>query len=217
MAGMTIEAVLFDADGVIQVPTVDWQATLATFLRPDQSADEFVLDLMTSEGPSVAGKGDFREATADVLARWEVATPLADVLSLWEQFAVVPEAIDVVQELRAAGVPCHLATNQQSYRREIMNDRRNYGQWFDRSFYSCDLGVAKPDPAYFKTILTAIDLPPTSVLFVDDNANNVAGAREAGLHAEVFHLSSGVPVLRELLHGYGLPVATDGPEQREQG
>jgi HAD superfamily hydrolase (TIGR01509 family) len=214
---MSIGTVLFDADGVIQEPTVDWQATLATFLRPDQSADEFVLDLMKSEGPSLSGKGDFRDAMTEVLRRWEVSTPLAEVLSLWEQFAAVPEAIDVVQELRAAGVPCHLATNQQSYRREIMNDRRDYGQWFDRSFYSCDLKVAKPDPAYFKTILTAIDQPPTSVLFVDDNENNVAGAREAGLRAELFHLSSGVPALRGLLHGYGLPVATDGPEQRQQG
>ncbi len=214
---MTIEAVLFDADGVIQKPTVDWQATLATFLRPDQSADEFVLDLMASEGPSLAGKGDFRDAMADVLTRWDVATPLTEVLSLWEQFAAVPEAIDVVQELRAAGVPCHLATNQQSYRREIMNDRRDYGQWFDRSFYSCDLGVAKPEPAYFKTILTAIDQPPASVLFIDDNSRNIDGAREAGLYAEQFDLSSGVPVLRGLLHGYGLPVAADGPEQGQQG
>ncbi|MGC4943211.1 HAD family hydrolase [Kribbella sp. DT2] len=214
---MSIDTVLFDADGVIQRPTVDWQATLATFLRPDQSADEFVLDLMTSEGPSLAGKGDFRDAVASVLQRWEVTTPLEQVLALWEQFVAVPEAIDVVQELRAAGVPCHLATNQQAYRREIMNDRRDYGQWFDRSFYSCDLGVAKPEPAYFKTILSAIDQRAASVLFVDDNPDNVAGAREAGLHAEVFHLSSGVPVLRGLLHGYGLPVAADGPEQGQQG
>ncbi|GAB3835146.1 HAD family hydrolase [Kribbella italica] len=214
---MRIRAVLFDADGVIQVPTVDWRATLRTFLRPDQSAEEFVLDLMTSERPSLTGKGDFREATAEVLRRWEVSTPVAEVLALWEQFAAVPEAIDVVQELRAAGIPCHLATNQQAYRREIMNDRRNYGQWFDRSFYSCDLGVAKPDPAYFKAIVTAIDLPPSSVLFVDDTAPNIDGAREAGLYAEQFDLSSGVPVLRGLLHGYGLPVATDDPEQRQQG
>ncbi|GAB2613117.1 HAD family hydrolase [Kribbella endophytica] len=214
---MTIEAVLFDADGVIQAPTVDWRASLSAFLRQDQSTDDFVFDLMDAEGPSLAGKGDFRTTMAAVLQRWEVSTPVDEVLSLWEHFAVVPEAIDVVQELRAAGAPCHLATNQQSYRREIMNDRRNYGQWFDRSFYSCDLGVAKPQPAYFKTILTALDLPPTSVLFIDDNPDNVEGAREAGLHAEQFHLSKGVPVLRELLHGYGLPIATDGPEQRQQG
>jgi putative hydrolase of the HAD superfamily len=214
---MSIEAVLFDADGVIQLPTVDWQAKLATFIRPDQSADEFVLDLMASEGPSLAGKGDFRDAMAEVLTRWEVTTPLEELLVLWEQFAAVPEAIAVVQELRAAGVPSHLATNQQPYRRAIMNDERDYAQWFDQSFYSCDLGVAKPDPAYFKTILTAIDQPPASVLFVDDNPANVAGAREAGLHAEEFQLAAGVPALRGLLHGYGLPVAADGPEQGQQG
>ncbi|MEV6287566.1 HAD-IA family hydrolase [Kribbella sp. NPDC051770] len=214
---MRIDAVLFDADGVIQEPTVDWQATLAAFVGPGRSADEFVLDLIASEAPSIAGQGDFHDAVAAVLERWEVTTPIGEVLGLWERFAAVPEAIAVVQELRAAGVPCHLATNQQSYRRTIMNDERDYGQWFDRSFYSCDLGLAKPDPAYFKTILRAIDLPPSAVLFVDDNERNVEGAREAGLHAELFHLSSGVPVLRGLLHSYGLPVATDEPEDRQQG
>ncbi|ADB33835.1 HAD-superfamily hydrolase, subfamily IA, variant 3 [Kribbella flavida DSM 17836] len=201
---MTIEAVLFDADGVIQLPTVDWQAALESSVPAGRPAGEFVLDLMASEAPSVAGKADFREAVAEVLARWNVTTPLEQVLGLWQRFEADPDAIALVQELRATGVGCHLATNQQAYRRAIMNDQRNYGAWFDRSFYSCDLGVAKPDPAYFKTIVAAIDLPPTAVLFVDDNQANVDGAREAGLHAEQFHLSSGLPELRELLQSYGL-------------
>lgn len=213
---MRIQAVLFDADGVIQVPTIDWRATLSTYLRPGQDTEDFVFDLMDAEGPALAGKGDFRTPMAAVLERWEVGTPVDEVLSLWSKFEVVPEAIDVVQELRAAGLPCHLATNQQSYRRAIMNDQRDYGQWFDRSFYSCDLGLAKPWPAYFTAILAAIDLPPASVLFIDDNPDNVDGARQAGLHAEQFHIKKGALKLRELLHGYGLPVATDEPQDRQQ-
>ena len=110
----------------------------------------------------------------------------------------------MIARLRANGVDCHLATNQQPYRRAIMQDERGYGEWFDQTFYSCDLGLAKPDPAYFRAILSTVELPASSVLFIDDNESNVAGARSVGLHAEVFDLSTGVDTLVDLLKRYEL-------------
>lgn len=202
----TIDAVLFDADGVIQRPTVDWRATLATFV-PAATAEDFILDLMESEKPSIAGKGDFRDAIDDVLARWGSPTPAAEVLRLWTRFEAEPVVVGWIQELRAAGVGCHLATNQQAYRRAIMNDERGYGDWFDQSFYSCDLGLAKPDPAYFRFILTAIDRSASSVLFIDDNEANIAGAKSVGLHAELYDLAEGTDALRALLERYGLTIS----------
>lgn len=206
MPNPTIDAVLFDADGVIQRPTVDWRSTLATFVDPG-STDEFVLDLMTAEGPSLVGKGNFREAVAEVLERWGSSTRVEDVLDLWRRFEAEPVVVDLIQQLRTAGIECHLATNQQAYRRAIMHDERHYGDWFDQTFYSCDLGVAKPDPAYFKTILRTIDRPASSVLFIDDNENNIEGARSVGLHAELYDLATGTDTLRELLRRYGLPIS----------
>ncbi|MFC5263491.1 HAD family hydrolase [Kribbella qitaiheensis] len=203
---MTIDAVLFDADGVIQRPTVDWRAALSGFVSPGD-AEEFVLDLMTSERPSLVGKGDFRDAITDVLRRWHSEVPAEAVLDLWRRFEAEPVVVDLIQQLRAQGIGCHLATNQQGYRRAIMHDERHYGDWFDQTFYSCDLGLAKPDPAYFRTILQAIDRPATSVLFIDDNVANVDGARTVGLHAEVYDLAEGTEALRSLLIRYGLPVS----------
>jgi HAD superfamily hydrolase (TIGR01509 family) len=206
MPHVEIDTVLFDADGVIQRPTIDWRGTLAGFV-PAGAADEFVLDLMVSEQPSIAGKGDFREAVGEVLARWSATASVDEVLQLWHRFEADPVVIGWIQELRAAGVGCHLATNQQSYRRAIMSDERHYGDWFDRSFYSCDLGLAKPDPAYFKAILSTVDRPPATTLFIDDNQSNIDGAREAGLHAELYDLSEGLETLRSLLARYGLTVS----------
>jgi HAD superfamily hydrolase (TIGR01509 family) len=205
---MTIAAVLFDADGVIQRPTIDWRAALATFVRPDQAADEFVLDLMTAEQPSLVGKGDFREAVAEVLDRWDSSRPVDEVMELWRHFEAEPEVVALIQDLRAAGIGCHLATNQQPYRRAIMRDERHYGDWFDQTFYSCDLGVAKPDGAYFRSILQTIDQPASSVLFIDDNENNVKGARGVGLHAELYDLVDGTDALRSLLKRYELPTSS---------
>lgn len=197
-------AVLFDADGVLQRPTIDWRATLATFAGPGQDPEDFIRDLMVSEQPSIMGKGEFADAIAEVLARSNSTAAVSDVLELWRRFESVPEVIDIIQALRAGGVGCHLATNQQSFRRMIMHEERHYGDWFDQTFYSCDLGVSKPDPEYFRRILDAIGQPADAVLFIDDNHANVAGAASIGIHAAHFDLDLGVPVLRDLLRGYGL-------------
>ena len=77
----------------------------------------------------------------------------------WHWFAAEPAVVALIGELRAAGIGCHLATNQQAYRRAIMQDERGYGEWFDQTFYSCDLGLAKPDPAYFRAILRPSTYP----------------------------------------------------------
>lgn len=201
----TIDTVLFDADGVLQQGTSDWRGTLSALVEPAE-AEEFILDLMASEAPTLTGKGDFREALAEVLERWSATGTPEDVLQLWHQFEADPVVVGWIQELRSAGIGCHLATNQHTYRRAIMHDERRYGDWFDQTFYSCDLGLAKPDPAYFTAILTALDRPATSTLFIDDNEANIDGARSAGLHAELYDLSEGHEVLRDLLAKYGLKV-----------
>lgn len=205
MTPPTIDTVLFDADGVVQYGTVDWRATLYGFVEPS-SAEEFVLDLIASEVPTHTGKGDFPEVVADLLRRWSSTASVDEVLQLWHRFEADPVVVGWIQDLRKAGIGCHLATNQQTYRRAIMHDERRYGDWFDQTFYSCDLGLAKPDPAYFRAILTVVDRPASSVLFIDDNEANVEGARRVGIHSELYDLAQGHEVLRDLLATYGLKV-----------
>jgi putative hydrolase of the HAD superfamily len=203
MGGM-LSAVLFDADGVVQRPSQDWWARLTSLVPSD--SDAFVAELMAAEKPSLVGKEDFRDAVAEVLHRWNSPASVEEAMEPWHWFAAEPEVISLIGSLRAAGIGCHLATNQQAYRRAIMQDERGYGAWFDQTFYSCDLGLAKPDPAYFRAILTALQVPASEVLFIDDNEANVAGALSVGLRAEAYDLSAGVPALVELLRRYGLPI-----------
>jgi HAD superfamily hydrolase (TIGR01509 family) len=199
-----ISAVLFDADGVIQRPSRDWWSYLGALVPSDGEA--FVADLMAAEKPSLVGKGDFRDAVADVLRRWKSPASVDEAMEPWRWFAAEPEVISLIGSLRSGGIECHLATNQHAYRRAVMQDERGYGAWFDQTFYSCDLGLAKPDPAYFRAILGAIGVPASSVLFIDDNEDNVAGALGVGLQAEVYDLSAGVGALVELLRRYELPI-----------
>ncbi|MFF0342092.1 HAD family hydrolase [Kribbella sp. NPDC004875] len=204
MSSPTVSAVLFDADGVVQRPSFDWWTRLASLVPA--GSDAFVADLMAAEKPALIGKVDFPDALADVLRRWNSTATIEEALEPWSWFVAEPEVVALIQSLRSAGVGCHLATNQQAYRRALMQDERGYGAWFDQTFYSCDLGLAKPDPEYFRAILRAIGVPASEVLFIDDNEDNVSGALTVGLRAEVYDLAAGVPALENLLRRYDLPV-----------
>ena len=70
-----------------------------------------------------------------------------------------------------------------------------------RAFCSARLGAAKPSPTAYLRCLEALAMPPAAALFIDDNADNVAGARTAGLAG---HRFVDLPQLRQALARHGL-------------
>ncbi|MCX6129696.1 MAG: HAD family phosphatase [Proteobacteria bacterium] len=62
----------------------------------------------------------------------------------------------------------------------------SFDQYFERAYYSHELGLRKPDLAVFQHVLEHNQLQPDRTLFIDDVLVNVEGARRAGLHA--YHL-----------------------------
>lgn len=49
--------------------------------------------------------------------------------------------------------------------------------------FSNEIGVRKPERAAFDALSSALDLPPSAIVFVDDNADNIAAARNLGFVA----------------------------------
>ncbi|MBI5580626.1 MAG: HAD-IA family hydrolase [Deltaproteobacteria bacterium] len=204
---MTIEAILFDADGVLQRPAVPWRQAFERLLGFDaMSLDTFMRDLRAAEFPALCAPAGFEDELAAVLDRWNCAERLTDTLRVLTAIEVYDDVMEAVQALRYCGVACHLASNQQSHRARHMSEGMGYRSLFDGEFYSCYLGVAKPDVEYFAAILRGLGLPGRSVLFLDDVEANVAAAREVGLSAVVYDGASGVSELRRLLIEFGLDV-----------
>jgi putative hydrolase of the HAD superfamily len=54
---------------------------------------------------------------------------------------------------------------------------------FDKLFLSYLTGNAKPGAASFQDVVAHFACAPGDIVFFDDNAGNVAAAREQGLHA----------------------------------
>ncbi|MDH2402816.1 HAD family phosphatase [Bradyrhizobium sp. SSUT18] len=70
-----------------------------------------------------------------------------------------------------------------------------------RIYTSAQFKAAKPDPRCYRLCLSELNVRPESVLFVDDLAANVVGAREAGLFA---HHHTSVETFRQALSEHGL-------------
>ena len=188
---MRIQAVLFDADGVMQKRPRGWRDALGERLGFRGDPGAFLADVFDAETPALTGQSDFPQALSNLLARWHCRATLDEVLHTWTMIEVDSESMETIRALRRCGVRCHLASNQERYKARYMSDVLGYGRLFDTEFYSCHMGLKKPSGAYFRAIVSAIALPPNQLLFVDDLSVNVDAAREVGLHAVTFHLETG--------------------------
>lgn len=60
---------------------------------------------------------------------------------------------------------------------------------FHGAWYSCEIGMRKPDAEVFHHVLDLAGARPDRTLFIDDSIQHVEGARKAGLHAEHLDLA----------------------------
>lgn len=192
-----LACVLFDADGVLQSTPHGWLEDLSAMAPEDP--DAFLTAVFTAEGPPSVGETSFADALVPVLERYHATVGVETVLEVWSRLDIDPAMMSAVAELRRDGVICALATNQHDVRTALMRRRPEYADAFDAQFYSCELGVAKPSARYFTRIVDTLGVEPAQTLFLDDRADNVAGARQAGLRAEVFTEHAGRPELDRLL------------------
>lgn len=59
--------------------------------------------------------------------------------------------------------------------------------YFDKVYYSCELGMRKPDTEIFTYVIDTNNLDPQETLFIDDMENNIIAAQSVGLRT--VHLS----------------------------
>jgi putative hydrolase of the HAD superfamily len=197
-----IRAVLWDADGVLQHTPVGWEDRVAAVIGVDR-VPRFADELWSVSARALVGEVDFAAHIEQVLTAQELTAERDALLATWQDIEAVAAAHEQVARLRSR-VPCYLASNQDSYRAQVMREHLRYDDLVDGFFFSCDLGAAKPAPAYFGAVVDALALPPEEILFIDDVDANVAAARAAGLCAEVWHHDRGVEALVALLATYRL-------------
>jgi putative hydrolase of the HAD superfamily len=170
-------------------------------------------EIFAAEAPALAGLADFAEAILPVIAKWKATCEAADLLGHRQTVDVDRGVLDLIAEVRRAGYFCALASNQEAHRARLMSEALGYGKLFDREFYSYQLGYSKPALAFFTEIIRLGGFDPARTLFIDDRADNVEAARQAGLQVEQFVLGvvgEGAAQLRALLARRGVATEAAG-------
>ena len=73
---------------------------------------------------------------------------------------------------------------------EVLRTMRQEFAWlahFNQLTWSCELGIAKPDPAIYTHTCSALRVRFDEAFFVDDNPANIRAAEQLGLPALQFH------------------------------
>jgi len=197
-----IRALLFDADGVLQRPR---PGAITAFAKLGGGRLSFVKEILREEAKTMTGAVDLIDVLEPVIARRKLPITVEDLLEVWCRIDVDQPMLDVVAQARTAGLRTALATNQQPYRGAWMQRNLPYADYFDQPCYSFELGLAKPDPAYFLEVVRRLGVEPSEAVMIDDLRSNVRAAREAGLHGILCSPRNHAGSIRRKLRRLGVP------------
>jgi putative hydrolase of the HAD superfamily len=144
-----------------------------------------------------AGLKDLRRRCAAVVQEsLGTSLPLADVedaLLAAVRFRAYPEVPAALERLRAGGARLAVVSNWDVSLHDVLERTELRGR-VDAVVISAEVGVAKPDPAIFRTALERLGAKASDAIHVGDSVeHDVAGARAAGLEA-VFVARNGAQV-----------------------
>jgi len=194
-----IKAILFDADGVIINPSMQYSKYLdRTYGITLEITRPF---FMGEFNECLTGKKELRLALPPHLEQWGWKGSADEFVDQWLEMEdrVDARLMDTIQGLRAAGYLCGLATLQERNRAEYMKTKMRFTELFDGLFFSCEIGWQKPHPKYFQAIEDRLKYKVTEILFWDDRLENVEGARNFGWQAEFY---SGFDAFEKILKNY---------------
>ena len=206
-AGSRVRAVIFDIGGVL----VEWDPRFLyeRLIPAGEALDAFLRDVVTAEWHFQHDAGrPFAATSAELAARFPEHRAL---IAAWgPRFnesvrGLVPGMAELVGELHAADVPLFAITN---FSGEFWPPFR--AAWpdlfapFRDVVVSGDERLLKPDLPIYHLALDRFGVDAAEAVFVDDRADNVAGAAAAGMTGLVF---SDAARLRARLVALGLPLA----------
>jgi 2-haloacid dehalogenase len=180
-----VDAAVFDLGGVL----LDWDPRhLYRQLFSDSSEMEcFLARVCTAEWHRAHDLGEDIRESCERLARQHPG--YREMITAWadrgEEMVAGQhdETVEVLRELRAAGLRCYALSNMEPEPFAIRLARFPFMSWFDGHVISGIEGVAKPDRRIFEILLQRYRLRPGATVFVDDQQRNVDAAVGLGLIA----------------------------------
>jgi putative hydrolase of the HAD superfamily len=137
----------------------------------------------------VAGRADLKEVLPPYLDAWGWGKGVDALLDYWfgRDHKIDQQLVSYINSLRKNGIVCVLGTNNEKYRVAYMLDKMGFANMFDKTYSSAQIGHKKPDYRFFQKIFDDLEnIDKKEILFLDDKLENVKGAEDFGIHAELY-------------------------------
>jgi len=106
------------------------------------------------------------------------------------------ENVELLRKLAAEGYKLFLLSNTNelhiNFYKKYMYQRFGRDlleELFNRTYYSHEIGLRKPNSDVYEYVLKSENLDPSETLFIDDLEHNVIGARQTGIKAYHYKIS----------------------------
>lgn len=94
---------------------------------------------------------------------------------------------ELLNKLKATGYKTYLLSDQTNDWWPLLDKRYNIFSYFDKVFISSEVGLHKPEKAFYEFVLNDTKLSPSETLFVDDLQENLDPAHEIGMNVLLFN------------------------------
>jgi putative hydrolase of the HAD superfamily len=181
---------VLDIDGVVAVSRPGpWHANLKADLGLDY--EELQREFFRKNWHEVVrGRLDLFVALQEYFESKGMADRIEAFVAYWlEKDAVIDrEVLAAADAWRTrTGGRVFAASNQEHHRVAYLRDQAGLGAHFDEIVYSAALGVCKPERVFYTNAQARMGVTAAqSILFVDDSAENVDGARMCGWRAMLY-------------------------------
>ena len=118
-----------------------------------------------------------------------------EIDALWNAMLLeIPrEKLELILDLRGKYMVYLLSNTNSIHWDYVCKNAFNYrgfrvNDYFEETFLSYEMHLAKPDKAIFEKVLHDANLLPEETLFIDDSEANCKAAEEVGIHAHHYHI-----------------------------
>ena len=184
---MSVQAVIFDIGNVL----IEWQPErfYDATIGPDRRRSMFADVDLHAMNDRVDSGGDF----AGEIQRTASEFPAhAEAILMWHSHWLdmarpeIPHSVRLLRALRARSVPVFALSNFGLEPFQMARGVYPFLEEFDRLFLSGEMGLTKPAPRIYEMLEDRSGLPPASLLFTDDRAENIAAAAARGWQTHLF-------------------------------
>jgi len=183
---MPTKAILFDIDGVLIITPKFYSHIHAE--EHSIEASQIEPFFKGEFRQATVGKADLKQLLDKHRELWAWDDPVEELMERWfkAESNVDHQLLALIRQLRANGIRCYIATDQEKYRAAYL--RELFKGQFDDMFVSCEIGLEKQDPEFFKVALrklkkTIPDITPGDVTYFDDSPKKVESAAQSGIRS----------------------------------